>query len=334
MAVLRFGGRDLPLEEHESVLDCLLRHQQHIPYACKAGMCQACLVKAVDCDATEESRKWIKPALQARGYTLACQWVPRDDVAARLPTLEEFAVPVRLRSLDALTGSVLRLRLEVLDPAMMFPYRPGQYLSLINPEGIARSYSIANDYEAEGFIELHVSRTSHGVFTAWLFSRARPGDLLHIRGPAGDCFYEREEEEAYPLLLAGTGSGLAPLYGILRQALAREHRGEVTLVHGGRSRDQLYHIEELAALEETHANFRYVPVVREHGAGGDPRLSAGDAMETALRQVEPGGFGRCRFYLCGAPDFVHGLRRKLFLKGARSEHIRADPFTERTVVIP
>ena len=81
----------LELQPHETVLDCLLRHGVALSYACKAGMCQACLVRAVGCEASEESRKWIKPALQAKGYTLACKWVPDTDVGAALPDLADFA---------------------------------------------------------------------------------------------------------------------------------------------------------------------------------------------------------------------------------------------------
>ncbi|MES2605542.1 MAG: 2Fe-2S iron-sulfur cluster binding domain-containing protein, partial [Pseudomonadota bacterium] len=87
MTTLTYEQQPLELKPHETVLDCLLRHGIALPYACKAGMCQACLVKAVDCAATEESKKWIKPTLQARGYTLACQWVPESNVAAALPNL-------------------------------------------------------------------------------------------------------------------------------------------------------------------------------------------------------------------------------------------------------
>ena len=107
MAQLRFKNRSLSLQPYETVLDCLLRNGEPIPYACKAGMCQACLIRAVDCEATEESRKWIKPNLQAKGFTLACQWVPEGDVSAALPGIEEFSVAVRITELKALNERVL-----------------------------------------------------------------------------------------------------------------------------------------------------------------------------------------------------------------------------------
>jgi CDP-4-dehydro-6-deoxyglucose reductase len=329
MAQLCFKNRSFPLQPYESVLDCLLRNGEPIPYACKAGMCQACLVRAVDCEATPESRKWIKPALQAKGYTLACQWVPEADVTAVLPGVEEFSVAVHISELVPLNERVLRLRLQPEDPARMFAYRPGQYLTLINPAGCVRSYSIANEFETDGFVELHISSTTHGEFTRWLFNDARSGMLLHMRGPAGECFYSNLDGNSHPLLLAGTGTGLAPLYGIARDALKQHHAGPIHLFHGGRTPAQLYYVEELQQLARLHPDFHYHPCAVETGIGNgilqgrlEPLVEAG--LDKAL-------LPQTRVHLCGAPEFVYGMRKRLYLQGVRSNNIHCDPFTERNV---
>ena len=329
MAELKYNNHCFTLRQYESVLDCLLRNAQPIPYACKAGMCQACLVKAVDCNATPESKKWVKPALQAKGYTLACQWVPEQDVTVALPSVEEFSVAIRIRALNKLNDSVMQVLLEVCDPATMFAYRPGQYLSLINPHGLARSYSIANNYEVDGFIELHVGKTLHGVFTRWLFTEAMVGDVLHMRGPTGDCYYHSAFEKDQPLLLAGTGTGLAPLYGIACDALAQGHTGEIVLYHGGRSSTQLYHVAELQALAHTWKNFKYVPCTLE--ASVLPGALTGKLEQSVAQRLDPATLPQTLVFLCGAPDFVYEMRKRAYLKGARSANIFCDPFTERKV---
>lgn len=329
MPQLRFKNRSLPLQPYESVLDCLLRSGEAIPYACKAGMCQACLVRAVGCEATPESRKWIKPNLQAQGYTLACQWVPETDVSAALPGLDEFSVAVRISEVTPLNERVLRLCLQPEDPARMFAYRPGQYLTLINPEGCIRSYSIANDYEREGHVELHIARTSHGEFTRWVFTQAHYGMQLHMRGPAGDCYYSNLDGAAHPLLMGGTGTGLAPLYGIARDALQQGHKGPIHLYHGGRTPAHLYYVEELRQLAREHANFHYHPCVGEPGS--QTGLLQGRLEQLVESSLDAKSLPQTRVYLCGAPDFVYGMRKRLFLKGLRTPHIHCDPFTEREV---
>jgi len=332
MAKLTFKSKTYTLNQYESVLDCLLRNRQLIPYACKAGMCQACLVRAVDCEATPESRKWVKENLQKRGYTLACQWVPDSDVTAALPTVEEFSVPTTIRSIEPLNDQVVRLLLDVADKGAMFHYNPGQYVTLINPHGIARSYSVANDYERDQVLEFHISETREGVFSGWLFNEAAPGDTLHMRGPAGDCFYTHSGTQDFPLILAGTGTGLAPLYGIIHDALSQGHQGEITLYHGGRTSDHLYYVDELQALDSQYKNFHYVPCAIEgegkQSVSGLQSGSVGDVLDASL---DTGALSRTRVYLCGAPALVHGLRKQIFLKGASSGNIFCDPFLERSV---
>lgn len=332
MTTLTYQQQPLSLKPHETVLDCLLRHGVALPYACKAGMCQACLVKAVDCSATEESKKWIKPALQARGYTLACQWVPDTDVGAELPNLADFAVAATIRSLRPLNAQVLQVVLDIADPRSMFTYRPGQYLTATNAQGVARAYSIANDFAVDGTVELHIAATSHGEFTHWLFNTARTGDQLYLRGPAGNCFYDVRDDADQPLLLAGTGTGLAPLLGIVHDALRARHTQPIHLYHGGRTIGQLYLVNELQQLARQHADFHYHPCVIE----GDPKpqtgVSAGRLEQVLTQDMAKAKLAAYRIYLCGTPAFVHGLRKKLYLQGARSEHIHCDPFTERTVV--
>lgn len=330
MAEIKFADASYPLAEDESVLDGLLRNQQNIPYACKSGVCQACLVKVVSGTPSAKAQNGLKPTLKAEGYALACQWVPETDAEVRLPGLSENAALVVISSMERLNADVIRLVLKPKDPAVMFLSRPGQYLSLVNPAGVTRSYSIANDFARDACIELHVASTPLGIFTQWLFNTAKPGDELHARGPAGDCFYTCEETPDFPMLLAGTGTGLAPLYGIVHDALTKGHRGNITLLHGGSIPDRLYYINELRELAANHPNFHYEALVLA-APEGDARLKQGDIEQAALATLDPSTLASQRVFLCGAPEFVQGLRKKIFLKGVRSANIYCDAFVSRKV---
>lgn len=341
MSVVTFGADNFEAERHESVLDCLLRNGKAIPYACKAGMCQACLVKAVDGNPPETARKWIRKSLQEKGYALACQWVPEDDVSVGLPALEEFSVATRITELAPLNGRVMKVCLTPVEAGTMFACHPGQYLTVTSPTGVTRSYSVANDVDGDGHIELHIGRTAYGSFSGWLFNEAGAGDILHVRGPGGDCFYDNcrlEEGDDFPLVLAATGTGLAPLYGILNEALARGHQGPISVYHGALRLDGLYYIQALQVLAEKHDNLGYHPCVFEEEGNQTaeqevlPGLLEGDILEIIPARLDSRELPRSRVFLCGDPDFVHGLRKRIFLKGVRSANIFCDPFLERQVV--
>ncbi len=337
MPTVQFNSAEFALQENESVLDCLLRNEQKVAHACKSGVCQACLVKAVDKDATAQAQKSLKPTLQAQGYALACQWIPEQDVRVSLPALDECSVPVRISRIEPLNHRIVRLLLEVTGDGPMFPYYPGQYLNITNAAGISRSYSIANQYAEDQYIELHIQHMPMGAFTGWLFTQAKVGDVLHVRGPAGDCFYSNPTQEAFPMVLAGTGTGLAPLYGIVHVALREGHQGPIHLFHGGVTSRDLYYVEALRTLEALHPQFHYhasclkAPENLSGSQQDNDLLEVGALDDVILRHLDASSIAQTRVYLCGAPELVQVLRKKIFLKGAKSSHIFCDPFIERRV---
>ncbi|MHC5541471.1 ferredoxin reductase domain-containing protein, partial [Singulisphaera rosea] len=138
---------------------------------------------------------------------------------------------------------------------------------------------------------------------------------------SGDCFYAPGTVDQ-EIVLAGTGTGLAPLFGIIQDAAAHGHKAPVTLFHGARDRSGLYLVDRLRELEREHSWFRYIPSCVE-GDGLDD-IQAGTLDKVVLGRI-PNFKGR-RVYLCGNPTMVRSLRKAVFLKGANSKEIFSDAF--------
>ena len=329
MPSVRFEGQAYPLETGESVLDCLLRHQQSLAHSCKSGLCQSCLVQAVDSMPPAKAFNGLKPTLQATRHALACQWQPDGDVAIRLPASTDLDVEGTIAELQLLNPAVMRVRVKPANAEALADCRPGQFLTLTNAARVTRSYSVANDIRTDGVAEFHIASTAQGLFSSWIFQHARAGDSLSLRGPAGACFYVAEQTQEQPLLLAGTGTGLAPLWGIVHDALRQQHRGPITLLHAATTPAHLYYRHELRALAQAHRNFRYHAVIKQGPADDDS--TEADAIATALALLPAERMADTRLYLCGNPLFVSSLRKQAFLKGLRSAHIYSDPFVERSI---
>ncbi len=140
------------------------------------------------------------------------------------------------------------------------------------------------------------------------------------------------------MVLAGTGTGLAPLYGIVHEALREGHQGPIHLFHGGVTSRDLYCVDALRTLESLHPQFHYhasclkaPEKVSDDGPLEVGPLEVGPLDEVILRHLDAGSIAQTRVYLCGAPELVQLLRKKIFLKGAKSSHIYCDPFIERRV---
>jgi len=318
MPRLTFEAHSYALRENESVLECLTRHGVTVPHSCKSGICQSCMMRAVQGAPPAEAQKGLKESQQADGYFLACSCVPQVDLEVTLDAPELFLVPAKVQSLVRLNSKIARLRLQAAQP---IDYRPGQFVNVRRDDGLIRSYSLASVPQQDDYLELHVQRNAGGQMSGWIHDQLKEGDTLQVSTPHGECYY-RPDALDQPLLLIGTGSGLAPLYGVIRDALRSGHRGPVWLFHGSRTRTGLYLADELGALADNHKNFRYVPCL-----SGEPDVDGylSARADAAALQQHP-NLKSWRVFLCGHPDMVKTSKRNAFLAGAALRDIQSDAF--------
>ncbi|MCG5052958.1 MAG: 2Fe-2S iron-sulfur cluster binding domain-containing protein [Myxococcales bacterium] len=317
MPKLLCGGKAVELGPTETVLEGLLRAGLTVAHSCRAGACQSCLVRATEGLVPSEAQVGLKDTQKAEGYFLACSARPKTDLAVSLPDQAEGLTPAHITHVAWLAESVLRVELA---PTKTFAYRAGQFVNVVRADGLTRSYSLANLPGDGPTLTLHVRVVSQGRMSTWLASPGALGALVNLRGPAGSCFYV-EGRPTQPLLLVGTGTGLAPLYGILRDALRAGHSGPIRLFHGARTPRGLYLQDELRALASTHPQVSYTACVRE--GAGEAGVTVGALDELAM---SAGAAKDQRVFLCGDPTLVTALRKRAFLAGARLRDIYSDPF--------
>ena len=318
MTTIHFGSSSYSMSPGQSVLDCLLGHDIPVPFSCRSGVCQTCLMRSTGVPPPEASQAGLKDSLKLQNYFLACVCHPEQDLHVALPDEAQAAIPATVKKLELLNDEIMHVALECHTP---IEYRAGQFINLFRDHALGRSYSIASVPQRDDHLHLHVRRLPQGRVSGWIHEELRVGETVEIRGPSGDCFYIPGNPEQN-LLLIGTGSGLAPLYGIARDALLQGHCGQIRLFHGSRDINGLYLIEQLRELVSRHSNFDYVPCL-----SGDPTVpgvATGRVHEVAFQQIPQ--LKNWRIYLCGHPEMVKTAKKKAFLSGASMKEIHADAF--------
>ena len=317
MPKVTYGGQSFECGE-QSVLDTLTAQSISIPHGCKSGICHSCLMCATEGEVPEDAQKGLRPNQVEKNYFLACACVPEQDIVVVLPDDAMGKMEAKVSGIEYLCPDILGIRLK---PSAPFEYRAGQFVNLFKDEATVRSYSLASVPALDEELFLNVRRVPNGEVTTWLFDSVKEGDAVVISEACGDCYYE-PGKPGQDLLLIGTGSGLAPLYGIIREALRNGHSGRIALYHGNNTVEGFYLMQELKALAARHANFSYVPCV---SAGEAPEgYRQGMVHEVAL-QENPKLSG-WRVYLCGNPLMVKAAQQQTFLAGASLNEIFADPF--------
>jgi NAD(P)H-flavin reductase/truncated hemoglobin YjbI/ferredoxin len=318
VARVTFEGKRYPLLEGEDVLQALLRGGAAVTFSCRKGTCQSCMLRAVEGDPGGDAQSGIRDELARLGYFLPCRAKPTADLTIARPDPTALLVRMHVHTKQMVAPDIARILLE---PETNFPWRPGQFVNVYHPDGTSRSYSLASLPLDDYYVELHVKRLPGGRISRWLVDEVEAGAILDVQGPLGECVWDPADRDR-PLLLMGTGTGLAPLLGVARAALLGGHRGDVTLYHGVREPASLYRQERLVSLAERHPQLRYFPCVS--GARVPDGALAGRVLpHAARRHADLTDFV---VYLAGLPAMVHEARRWAYLAGARREDIRADPF--------
>lgn len=215
--------------------------------------------------------------------------------------------PIRLIESAPLSPRALHL-------AFCAPFRheAGQYVALhatVRGEPMTRYYSIASPPREDGLIEFCVDGA--GRFGS-LLGRLRAGDEVLCSEPAGTM---RVLKAAGPSVYVATGTGVAPLRAILRAQFDADPRAEAALVQGARHVADLYYRDEFESLAQRHPGFRYLPTL----TAGDREWRGRRGRVAACLDEAVAGRDGVTAYVCGHPEMVADVRRRLALAGVADD---------------
>ena len=315
MASVIFLDQRIELATGESMLDAFLRRGVNVNFSCRKGACQTCLMRAVEGRPPLASQRGLGEHMRARGYFLPCMCIPDDDLVVALPAPEDLRVNAVIVRKTMAAPSVCRL---LLDVGTDFHARAGQHVLVEHPTGALRAYSVANLPDTDYFVELHVQRIVGGTVSQWLIDDLHVGDALQLRRAHGE-FTPRSGDVSRPLLLIGTGSGVAPLVAIARDTLRRCANRDIYLFHGVRVKQDLYCDASLRALSEAAPRLRYFGCVSR--GMESPTHHCGRAGDVALSQIgELSGFD---VFIAGHPETVRSIQAQCCAAGATNVRVES-----------
>lgn len=328
MTHIIFDGQHIELNDGQSVLSALLEREYDIPNSCQSGVCQSCIMQAVDGNVPVSAQVGLKDTFKDQGYFLACSCQPKTPLQVVKVSDKALRYSATVVVHELLSADVLRLRLQTQSD---FSYRAGQFIHVWKNQSLSRSYSLASVEGLDDYLELHIRRVSGGKLSNWLHDDIKEGDRLQILSAAGNCFYVSGNINQ-KILLAGTGTGLAPVIGIARDAIKQGHQGEIHLLHGARRKSDLYLHQTLVEMSKQYPQFFYHANVLEFDDAISLNSDASVLVSTLpIEQqvvditLNPADW---KVYLCGDDGIVNALKKKLFLSGVNMKNIYADPFVK------
>lgn len=223
-------------------------------------------------------------------------------------------------------------------------------LKMKNDEPLFRAYSMAN-HPAEGNIVMLNIRiatppwdrakggwadVNPGVCSSYVFN-LKPGDKVTISGPYGEFHIKETEAE---MIYIGGGAGMAPMRSHLFHLFHTLRTGrKVSYWYGGRSRRELFYVDDFQNIEKEFPNFTFNMVLSE------PLPEDNWVAKTSIEDPSGDGFvgfvhqalidnylGKhdapedIEFYFCGPPMMNAAVLKMVDDLGVPTENVAFDDF--------
>ncbi|PWJ57228.1 ring-1,2-phenylacetyl-CoA epoxidase subunit PaaE [Dyadobacter jejuensis] len=245
-------------------------------------------------------------------------------------TQADFQVTVvAIQQEDALTKTFLLRRTD----GEKLVYSAGQFLTFLfnfHDQPIRRSYSFSSAPQVDTEPAITIRRVENGTVSRFWFQEVKVGDCFDVLEPAGR-FVISEQEVATPsdLVLVGAGSGMTPLFSILKHALVSMPHQHILMISASRNEKVSLFSKAINQLAIQYpARLRFIEVHSQptddwqglRGRLNNSRIQA--LMEGNLRYP----MQHARFFLCGPKALMRTVDITLRFMAASRDHIRKEHF--------
>lgn len=227
-----------------------------------------------------------------------------------------------------------------------FQYKPGQYLTFrfeVNGQNVNRSYSVcSNPFESEP-LSIGVKEVPGGKVSPIMNRKLKAGDQVLAMEPMGNFIANINPNNNKHYILFGGGSGITPLYSILKSALQEEPNSQVTLFYGNRNGDSIIFQNGLNELKKTFGNrLKIIHVFNEpkkkKGLFKSKSLETIEHIEglmtrdlnlRLLKENTNLNFTNAEFYICGPTPMMKEVQKALADLAIPKDKVNVEYFTEK-----
>lgn len=235
---------------------------------------------------------------------------------------------------------VLEIRIK---PDNNFSFNAGQFINVEFPNNIFRSYSLASNPSNSSIISIVVSVKHKGVGSDF-FKQAKPKTQITFIGPSGRFVLSKKHPNQ--IYLFSTGTGIAPFIAMLHELNEKNSKAKIRLYFGARSEDKVFFKKALENFKNTFTNFDYYiclsdPTTRTVTAN-NPHTKTNSYSTNNYKKgritkninfsdFNEKNTSKTHFYVCGNPNMVDEVTKKLLEQKVSASNIFYEKFTKAVV---
>ena len=209
-----------------------------------------------------------------------------------------------------------------------FLYSPAQFLTFqfhINEKKYLRSYSLSSCPLLDEPLQTTVKRVKEGIVSNYMIDQLKEGDTILSRKPAGRFFRPPEDLKAKHYYLFAGGSGITPIFSIIKTVLSSDKKNRVTLFYANRNEDSIIYNKELKKWSEQYPSFKIIHILSQAQQPNSCDIP-GRLNEEVLKKHLILQKNNERFYLCGPEGFMKTVEHFLTAQSITKTQIHKESF--------
>lgn len=212
-------------------------------------------------------------------------------------------------------------------------YQAGQFLTFIiqlyNKEH-RRSYSFSSTPGIDEHMAVTIREKENGEISRYLLRTWKPGDIITAVEPSGRFTFEPATGERDIFLMAA-GSGITPVFSLLKQMLREEPAAKITLIYSNTTPERTIFYEQLRTLENGHPRLKILFLF-----SNDPdnhhtyRRLNNILLELLVNEHLLFHKDAAQFFLCGPPEYMRMILLTLHFMGFGDAQLHKENFVITT----
>lgn len=224
------------------------------------------------------------------------------------------------------TADTFTYRLQPVNGAKV-AYEAGQFLTfLIELHGIEyrRSYSFSSSPGIDHDLAVTIRRKENGEISRHIHDHWQVGDIVTTLQPSGRFTLDEIPNEPFDIFLLGAGSGITPLFSLLKYILHHYTHAHVKLVYSSPTQERTIFHAQLQSLQQQYAEQLHI-IYLFSGEGIIRRLSNG-LLEPLVNEQLKYTPSQTQFFVCGPPEYMRMALLTLTFMGYSEQQLHKENF--------
>lgn len=198
-----------------------------------------------------------------------------------------------------------------------YKFTQGQYLTLklmMNGEELRRTYSICSSPLSESELRIASKRIKNGKVSNFLFEKLKPGDGIEVMTPMGSFFAPLNPAQPKKYLMFAGGSGITPIFSILKTVLHAEPASKISLFYANRDERSIIFRHQLDILEKYYYGRLEIFHILENPSEKNENIFTGILTEEKTEELlkkytDIKSINEC--FICGPPPMMKNIKSTL-----------------------